>query len=134
MSSAWENAPRYNPFMLRPRLCCFRDDSKGSRTRLKSKYTRKTHACEIKYIIIIIYTSVSVVIGSRINVSCNRQPRSALCARAFSTGLAPQVRVKRKRSAVTMLYKLCPCCAGYVIVANTVTLVPKRGLLSSQML
>ena len=33
----------------------------------------------------------------------------------------------RKWSAVMMLYKLCPCCAGYVIVANAVTLVPTQG-------
>ena len=63
----------------------------------------------------------------------NRQPQKCPSL-AFSTGLAQRVRVQRNRSAVTMLYKLCPCCAGYVIVANTVTLAPKRGLLLSQML
>ena len=24
--SAWENAPRNSPFILRPRFCCFKDD------------------------------------------------------------------------------------------------------------
>ena len=66
-------------------------------------------------------------------LTCNRQPQKCPLL-VFSTGLAPRVRVQRKQSAVTMLYKLCPCCAGYVIVANTVTLVPKWGLLLSQML
>ena len=62
-------------------------------------------------------------------LACNRQPQKCPSL-AFSTGLAQRVRVQGKRSAVTMLYKLCPCCAGYVIVANTVTLAPKRGLLT----
>ena len=59
--------------------------------------------------------------------ACLRRRYSVASADLEETFVHGELFDNRKRSAVTMLHKLCPCCTGYVIVANAVTLVPTQG-------
>ena len=81
-------------------------------------YVRAQHEVHLK----------SIVIGSCKIVLCTPSaPYSAASAELEETFVHGELFDNRKLSAVTMLYKLCPCCAGYVIVTNAVTLTPTQG-------
>ena len=98
------------------------------RVRIIIRARRELHLKSMRRYIIIF---ISLVIGSHKRaLFAPSSQYSAASAELEGTFVHRELFDNRIQSAGTKLYKLCPCCAGYVIDTNAMTLVPTQEIYS----